>query len=250
MPLEGSVFLALWNDFDPARDAEYESWHTFEHVPERIGVPGMIRGRRYRATERAENRYFTLYEVEEAAVLASPAYLDLVKRPTEWSRAMRPSFRNVARVPCETVTSVGVGIGGYIATVVIKCARRLDEKEFSAIRAACEGEARGLSATAMHLGRSIAALSDYPIFKGGQVAGPEVRTVETLVILAEATVRRDALAAAERVRSELLGRALEVEIDHALGFDLVYSVERADLQLTSGTRAAPRDDVRLLATAS
>ena len=40
MTLKGTGFLALWNDFDPEREAEYECWHTFEHVPERVGIPG------------------------------------------------------------------------------------------------------------------------------------------------------------------------------------------------------------------
>ena len=51
MALRGSAFLALWNDFDPARDAEYNCWHTFEHVPERVGIEGILAGRRYVAME-------------------------------------------------------------------------------------------------------------------------------------------------------------------------------------------------------
>ena len=35
------AFLALWNDVASGREAEYERWHTFEHVPERVAVPGM-----------------------------------------------------------------------------------------------------------------------------------------------------------------------------------------------------------------
>jgi hypothetical protein len=56
MTLKGSAFLALWNDFDPARDAEYNCWHTYEHVPERVGIEGILTGRRYIARERAERR--------------------------------------------------------------------------------------------------------------------------------------------------------------------------------------------------
>lgn len=41
MTLKGCAFLALWNDFDPGRDAEYNCWHTFEHVP-----PGATAARR------------------------------------------------------------------------------------------------------------------------------------------------------------------------------------------------------------
>ena len=41
--LEGQGLPALWNGVDPARAAEYHLWHSREHVPERVAVPGMIR---------------------------------------------------------------------------------------------------------------------------------------------------------------------------------------------------------------
>ena len=59
MSLMGSACLAIWNDVEPAREAEYELWHTREHVPERCGVPGILAGRRYVAAESAHHRYFT-----------------------------------------------------------------------------------------------------------------------------------------------------------------------------------------------
>ena len=47
MSLKGTAFLALWNDIAAARDAEYNLWHTREHVPERLSVPGILTGKRY-----------------------------------------------------------------------------------------------------------------------------------------------------------------------------------------------------------
>jgi hypothetical protein len=96
LPLRGSGFLALWNDFDPAREAEYECWHTFEHVPERVGIPGFLSGRRYRAAERSESQYFTLYELESLAALGGPDYVEVVDHPTAWSTA-NPSLPSVDR---------------------------------------------------------------------------------------------------------------------------------------------------------
>src|ERR1700693_513933 len=116
MALRGSAFLAIWNEFDPARDAEYNCWHTFEHVSERVGIPGILCGRRYLARERADERYFTLYELDTLAVLDGSGYLDVVDRPTEWSSSMRPSFKNFLRQPCTTVFTSGRGIAGSIAT--------------------------------------------------------------------------------------------------------------------------------------
>ena len=49
MGLLGSAVLAIWNDIAPGGDAEFNHWHTREHVPERVGVPGFLRGRRYLA---------------------------------------------------------------------------------------------------------------------------------------------------------------------------------------------------------
>jgi len=98
------AFLALRNDVDPERDAEYNVWHAFEHVPERVGVPGVLSGRRYVALdpERAGTpgpRYFTLYELDDLAALDGPDYAELIDRPTAWSRSMRPSLRSSSVAP-------------------------------------------------------------------------------------------------------------------------------------------------------
>ena len=47
MPLPGQGFLAIWDDVVAAGEAEWLRWHTREHMPERIGVPGFLGGRRY-----------------------------------------------------------------------------------------------------------------------------------------------------------------------------------------------------------
>lgn len=100
------AFLALWNDIDASRDADYERWHSLEHVPERVWTPGFIAGTRYVATRADQARYFTLYDLETLAALTSAAYQDLVDHPTPWSASMRPAFANFLRKPCgETVAS-------------------------------------------------------------------------------------------------------------------------------------------------
>jgi len=118
MTLKGSAFLALWNDIKGVRVAEYERWHTVEHVPQRVGIPGFVSGRRYRATLGSPH-YFTLYDVTEPAVFESHDYLALVNEPTVWSRAMRPAFRNVVRAVCRNHYSSGHGVGGAIVCVRI-----------------------------------------------------------------------------------------------------------------------------------
>ena len=49
MPLLGRGVLAIWHTITPEGEAEYWRWHDREHIPERVGVPGFLRGRRYRS---------------------------------------------------------------------------------------------------------------------------------------------------------------------------------------------------------
>jgi hypothetical protein len=117
MPLAGSAFLALWNDIRREREPEYDRWHTFEHVPERVAARGMRGARRYVDRARERHRYFTLYEAADLSVFESAEYLDLLRDPTPWSAAMRPDLENFVRMVCGVVRSEGVGVGAAVAVV-------------------------------------------------------------------------------------------------------------------------------------
>ncbi|CAN5781725.1 hypothetical protein BH09PSE5_BH09PSE5_13570 [soil metagenome] len=119
MALTGTAFLALFNGFDPARDDEYNRWHSGEHVPERLTVPGITSSRRYVGRDEALYTYFTLYEMASPDTMLSQPYLDLMKHPTPWTAAMRSGFRNFYRVPCATLASVGDGVGGALKIFVL-----------------------------------------------------------------------------------------------------------------------------------
>lgn len=105
-----TALLALWNDVDPALEAEYEAWHAVEHVPERLTVPGMLWACRY--GRRASPCYLTLYGLRDAAVLEGEAYQRLLREPTPMSRRMRPALRNVSRWVCGLVAANGLEQGG------------------------------------------------------------------------------------------------------------------------------------------
>lgn len=109
-----NAFLALWNDFPTTMREEYETWHTFEHVPERLTPPGIRAARRYAAYGTVSDHYFTVYELDDTAALEHPGYLDLVRNPTPWSLKMRQHFSNVLRIPAECVASGGRGIGTHV----------------------------------------------------------------------------------------------------------------------------------------
>lgn len=114
--LLGEAALALWGGIDPAREAEFNDWYTHEHLPERIAIPGFLRARRYVESLTdpllAGWRYFTLYEVENAGVLHSPAYLSALDHPTPRTLASLPLFRAMSRMGCAVTHSIARGMGG------------------------------------------------------------------------------------------------------------------------------------------
>ena len=67
----------------PAMHAEHDAWHSFEHLPERMGVPGFRRGRRAAALDPdARQARFVLYEIDDISVSTSAPYLERLNNPT------------------------------------------------------------------------------------------------------------------------------------------------------------------------
>jgi hypothetical protein len=111
MSLLGPAAILISFDIEPAAVAEHDEWHSREHMPERLSIPGFRRGTRWRNESRGPG-YLVIYEVADAAVLTSDAYLQRLDHPTPWTTAMMKSYRNMARGLCEVVASVGQGLGG------------------------------------------------------------------------------------------------------------------------------------------
>lgn len=117
MSLKAKAFLAIWHDIDPASLAEWNRWHTVEHMPERVGIPGFLAGRRYMNMTAASHVCFTMYEGDDLGVFNSPAYLERLNAPTEWTRRMSPAFRNFVRGACRCIASNGMGTAGDVLTL-------------------------------------------------------------------------------------------------------------------------------------
>jgi len=115
MSVLGRGAVAIWHDIAPeGRDAFY-AWHGREHMPERAGIRGFLRGRRYVSVEGAPE-YFNLYETASVDVLTGADYLERLNAPTPWTTATVRHFRNVSRSVCEVAHSAGHGDGGLVAT--------------------------------------------------------------------------------------------------------------------------------------
>jgi hypothetical protein len=106
----------MWWDVAPAERAAFEDWHSHEHFPERLGIPGFRRGTRWASAAGGEG-FFTLYELERYETLTSPHYLERLNRPTPWSTKMMPLHRNMVRSQCRMAASHGMGVGNSMLTV-------------------------------------------------------------------------------------------------------------------------------------
>ena len=151
--LSGQAVVAIWNGITQDGRAEFYAWHLNEHMPERVGIPGFLRGRRYRAIDgKTAPEFFTLYEVESFEVTVSKAYLERLNAPTPWTKAATAAFRDTSRGLGRIVASVGPGSGGSLATV-----------RFS-VEPAQEQTARAALSELMH------AIARLPMVAGAHVA--------------------------------------------------------------------------------
>jgi len=112
----GRAAVAMWWDVAPEMKSEWEHWHSHEHMPERVGIPGFLRGTRWIAAS-GEPSYFVSYEVKNLATITGGAYLERLNHPTPWSLKMMPHHRNMVRSLCRVRAGFGGGLGQAMATI-------------------------------------------------------------------------------------------------------------------------------------
>jgi len=116
MALLGSAAIAMWWDIAPERKAEFEDWHSHEHLPERLAIAGFQRGSRWAAADGGPG-FFVLYELDDYATLTSPQYLERLNRPSPWSTQLMPLHRNMVRSQCRVVATAGAGVARAMLTL-------------------------------------------------------------------------------------------------------------------------------------
>ena len=195
MSLAGRGAVAIWHDIAPeGRDAFY-AWHGHEHMPERAGIPGFLRGRRYVAIDGAPE-FFNLYETTTTTVLAGRDYLERLNHPTPWTVETVKHFRGVARSLCEVAHTRGDGEGGLIATFRYDVAEASSARHRDAMRDALDKlvEAPGIAGAHL-LVADTAASAIETAERRSRGGGTEI---PRWVVLAESWGDADAFAARAR----------------------------------------------------
>lgn len=115
MALLGKAAVAMWWNIAAEHRDEFNDWHSKEHFPERLAIPGFRRGSRWASVE-GNGDYFVLYELADYATLTSDGYRERLNNPTPWSQAMMPRHQNMVRSQCHVVASAGAGVASHMLT--------------------------------------------------------------------------------------------------------------------------------------
>jgi len=118
-PATTDAMLCIWHDVEADHVEEYLRWHSFEHLPERLALPGFRFARRYELTEGPGQRFFCVLDVRALADFESPEYRARLNAPTEWTRRLMPRYGRVHRSLCRTLWTQGKGLTGLTACVRI-----------------------------------------------------------------------------------------------------------------------------------
>lgn len=116
MSVLGNACLAMWWDMAPEMRVEFEHWHSHEHFPERLGIPGFLRATRWTSASGGEG-IFVMYELTAHAVVSSPAYLASLNGPSPWSTKLMPHHRHMVRTQCHVLESRGTSVARQALTV-------------------------------------------------------------------------------------------------------------------------------------
>ena len=125
MSLLGSAVLVNWGGIRPDKEKDYNQWHSKEHMPERISLPGFLRGYRAMGIEgtNLNHKYFMMYEAKNKEVFVSKEYLERLNNPTKWTKEILSNYISPSRTICSVLSSKSIGSGNFISTI-----RFLDEQ--------------------------------------------------------------------------------------------------------------------------
>ena len=224
MKLLGTAAVAMWWSVAEDRLAEFHEWHSKEHLPERLGIPGFNRGSRWQR----DGNFFVIYELADYETLTSPAYRTRLDNPTRWSTKMMPLHLNMVRSQCRVVASRGAGVAVFMATLRLSSSSSREvwlDKVLRDAVAWLPDRAGITGAHLLHTDTPAAAETREQKIRGGDAAADLILLVSGHDAAALEKVLEDDLG------PEALARAGAGERDM---FQLVHAMVPADVQADGG----------------
>ena len=142
LAVAGSGAIVIWNNVrDGMRDLVTD-WHDRDHIPERTGIPGFLRGRRF-AAKTGSSEFLILYQTADGQATQSPAYFERLNNPSAWTARTKKNFIHTIRGTYPVGGSVGIAEGG--CALILRLgppeaeAAQLDERVAEALPALLAG---------------------------------------------------------------------------------------------------------------
>lgn len=230
MSLLGRAALAMWWDMAPETKVEFEHWHSHEHFPERLGVPGFQRASRWTSAAGGEG-IFVMYELTSHAILSSDAYVSHLNTPSPWSVRMMPHHRNMVRSQCHVLESSGSSVARNALTLRVSPLQGSDDKLRGFFKALCTALVQRPGIVGAHLLRHqtplVAETTEQRIRNSADrvadwvfvVHGYETQAVQSLVDADLSTGALRASGAAEGALSGLYGLSHSATPDDIAGLN-------------------------------
>ncbi len=226
MALKGSAFMIMWHDIAAEGDADYNLWHTRQHMPERLDHPGFRRSRRGINRGLAHQVYFTLYEGEQLATFHSPEYARSLNHPTDWTRAVAPHFRNFLRTACAVLHSEGRGVGGALVTSRFRLPAGMGEDQaIQALAPVLAGLADAADVCGVHVGGARPAFSSQKTSET-QLRPPMDEAPFDLVVIVDTIGLAEAEAMQGAAEQAITAAGFGDQVVHAYG--VAYTLGRRD----------------------
>ena len=103
MAKKGNAILLVYTDLtDEKYDEEFNAWYDTQHLPQLLGLPGVLDAARYVAVKGGP-KYLAAYEIESVDTVLGPTWQNRPKLP--WDSRMSPSVigKNYARILGEQI---------------------------------------------------------------------------------------------------------------------------------------------------
>ncbi len=228
MALLGKAAVAMWWTIRPEQRSEFGDWHSHEHVPERMSIPGFRRGSRWTSTVEPDD-FFVLYELEHYETLTSQGYLDRLNTPTPWSTKMMPHHLGMIRSQCRTEASFGGGVATTLATIRLSPTVGSEAGLRTAIVDLLHELASKPGLTGAHLLRTDTPKTNSPTTEQ-QIRGSD-STADWIILLTGYDAAVVQAAVADRLSSPALCRAGARETPTTGHYQLAFAMTPQDLAM-------------------